>query len=173
MAHASWELNWGNPAMQGRRTGEGNVETEEPDKDETRSEAQSWPGQDWFVEGAERAVRLCWPFGSCADKVPTFSAWAAILELSRLGVTVRRVRIELEQREADNARGRMGGRQAAMALSLRSGRGGRQTPGSRQALGTGGLDNAAVCLSEWGCEKETKRGLSWQGWGLGVLGCQC
>ncbi|KXG22997.1 hypothetical protein SORBI_3008G042400, partial [Sorghum bicolor] len=83
---------------------------------------------DWFVEGAEQRVRLCWPFGSCADKVHTFSAWAAIREQSR------------------------------------------KAPGRWQALGTGGLDNAAVCLSEWGCERETKRGVSWQGWGLGGAG---
>jgi hypothetical protein len=38
-----------------------------------------------------------------------------IPEQSRLGVTIQRARIEWEQREADNARGHMGEREASMA----------------------------------------------------------
>ena len=101
-----------------------------------RQEGQIWPGEDWYVEQTKSAhvLRLgCY----------------TIPEQSRLGVTIQRARIDWEQREADNARGRMGGREASM------GRGGTQAPGSRQA-GTGGLDNAAVMLSA--CQSGAVRG---------------
>jgi hypothetical protein len=124
---------------QGRRTQR--CMSRRADRNETRSELGRISV--WKLERGEgngQVDRLCWPFGSCADKCPRSPRGLLLLSQllqgqSRLRVTVRRARIVWEQREADRAgRGRTRmGEQPWPQLEV----GERGHPGRREPLAVG------------------------------------
>jgi hypothetical protein len=109
MPHASWELNWDNARKGSWRQ---------------RWKRWAWKGWDKKVRAGQARIGLWKALSEGSDcagplaLVQTKSAHVlrlgcyTIPEQSRLGVTIRRARVEWEQRESDNARGRMGGREA-------------------------------------------------------------
>ena len=129
---------------QGRRTQR--CESRRADRNETRSELGRISL--WKLEGGEgngQVDRLCWPFGSCADKCPRSPRGLLLLlsqllqGQSRLRVAVRRARIEWEQREADRGRqgphphGRMGEQPWPQLEVGERGQPGRRAPSSWHA----------------------------------------
>ena len=77
---------------------------------------------------------------------------------------------------AGRGRTRMAAWASSRGLSLRSGRGGSRA-GEPLAVGTLGMDglvdNAAVCLSKWGGERETEGGSELALGRVGGLGFLC
>ena len=152
---------------QGRRTQR--CKSRRADKNETRLELGRISL--WKLEGGEgngQVDRSCWPFGSCADKCPRSPR--GLLLLSQLRVCARAVCASLSSGPglngsserltgAGRGRTRMAAWASSRGLSLRSGRGGSRA-GEPLAVGTLGMDglvdNAAVCLTKWGGERETK-----------------
>lgn len=154
---------------QGRRTQR--CKSRRADKNETRLELGRISL--WKLEGGEgngQVDRSCWPFGSCADKCPRSprGLLLLLLLLSQLRVCARAVCASLSsgpglngssERLTGAGRGRTCmGEQLWPQLEVgERGQPGRRAPGSWQALGMDELvDNAAVCLSKWGGERETK-----------------